>query len=165
MREIASLICVLIVISCKKKLEANQFITFSLDIIVTQDDSFQLFYSNDFINEFKEENSVKVKVKGSKKTQTISFKLQNSINPNRIRIDLGNNTAQKFLIIKNLKIIIDKNQIVIEKRFFNDLFKSNEFILNKTNENIFYLKTSNKIYDPYIISKSLVRYNNRLIRM
>ena len=153
----------LMIISCKQNLKNDQLLIFSIDFIALHDDEFQLFYSNDIINTYEEKNSIKIKIKGSEKLQTAEFCLPKNVNPNRIRLDLGNNILQNFLEINNIKIKLGQNKIVLKDKFLKEVFKTNDNIIVDTISNKFNLTVKNKVYDPYIISKNLNYLINKLI--
>lgn len=99
------------IISCKnsnteadnKEEEKNVF-SITLNAIVKKDDAFQVFYKENEQQEFTEENSLNVSLKGSENAQDIVFKLPEDVIPNYIRFDYGSNKDQSEIKINNLRL-------------------------------------------------------------
>ena len=119
-----------------------------IDITIKKDDLFQIFYKHAGENHFTEKNSIKKKIEGKSKKQKIEFHLSTDKPIKEIRIDIGENSKQELLEIKNINFkTISKSK----KLNIKDSFKPNEFIqFNK--DKFIETKTVNNRYDPYFIS-------------
>lgn len=75
----------------------------TLDMIVKQDDDFQVYYKNGDA-QFNEEQSVWVNVKGSGAPQQVVFRLPQGVVPDLIRIDLGMSNTQEDMTITGIHV-------------------------------------------------------------
>ena len=73
---------------------AESKISIVLDMVVPEDDVFQIFYTEDGTANCAEERSVKTVVKGSPASQKIKFDFSEDLAMNYLRIDVGENPKQ-----------------------------------------------------------------------
>ena len=135
----------------------NQNKTLEVSFYIKDDKSnnIQLFYSNNFLGNYSEENSVKKKTIISEKFQKVNFQLSTAKLPSRIRIDFGEDSINKSLEIKNLQFSFKGGSKIVPIKKLDDFFLFNENIIYNSNSNVLELKSINGKYDPYIVSKNL----------
>jgi hypothetical protein len=108
-----------------EKKNPNVF-TVTLNAIVPEDDSFQVYYKNDAESIFDEKNSIFVEFKGSNQPQDIVFNLPEDVLPNYLRLDFGTNKQQKEITVNNFKIeVFGKTFEARGKEFFNYFYTTN----------------------------------------
>jgi hypothetical protein len=66
-----------------------------LDVLVKKDDNFQVYYTQTATENFTEEKSIWVAVKGSEELQKVVFDLPAGVAPNLLRLDFGLNKDQQ----------------------------------------------------------------------
>ena len=106
------LIISMIFISCKNEKSRDTIVetikpkTFEviLNVNVKQDDSFQLFYTDDLTPSFIEDKSVRVSVNGNMEDQQIVFTLPVDDIPTNLRLDLGENKAQSEIKLNSFSM-------------------------------------------------------------
>ena len=76
--------------------ELNNSFKISVNAIVKKDDFFQLYYFENKSENFTEEKSIWVEVKGNDKNQNIVFSLPKDIVPLLVRLDFGRNENQRI---------------------------------------------------------------------
>jgi hypothetical protein len=76
----------------------------SLNLVISKDDSLQVFYTEDLDGIYEDQNSVWAVVKGSEQEQVATFDLPEDVIPSQLRIDLGQNRDQKEVAIKSFKM-------------------------------------------------------------
>ncbi len=99
-------------ISCKDdkkkdstaKEEKAQTFNVTLNMVVKQDDNFQIFYTDETTPQFDEIKSMWLPVKGSETAQDIVFHLPEDVLPTNIRLDLGNNSKQTAMKLNSFKM-------------------------------------------------------------
>jgi hypothetical protein len=99
------------IVSCKneakvEEVKEKKIETFdvTLNMIVKQDDNFQIFYTDYSTPSFDEKKSFWIPVKGSENAQDIVFRLPEDEIPTNIRLDLGNNPRQLPMKLNNFKM-------------------------------------------------------------
>lgn len=80
----------------------NDFFKVTLDVKVKKEDSFQLYYTENASENFSEEKSIWVNVKGSENEQKVSFNFSKDVIPSLIRLDFGVNKEQEDVIISGV---------------------------------------------------------------
>ena len=78
--------------------------TVSLEVVVKEDDDFQIYYTDKTSADFNEEQSLWVKVKGSETSQTVVFTLPEEALPTLFRLDFGLNKEQQDITLKSIEI-------------------------------------------------------------
>ena len=99
------------IISCKnetktEEVQEKKIETFdvTLNMIVKEDDNFQIFYTDYTTPGFDEKKSFWIPVKGSEAAQDIVFHLPQDEIPTNLRLDLGNNAKQLPMKLNNFKM-------------------------------------------------------------
>jgi len=155
------LILFLVFISCEKKAFNTTYdIRVSIEVLIQRDDVLQLFYNDSFFNDYNESYSQSKKIAGSPSFQKITFNLAN--HPKRIRIDLGNDSLQSSIRIKNITFFSKNKSITFESDKIARVFEFNEGIDFNPLTQEAKLKSVNGYYDPFLISKNLIRIINVL---
>lgn len=124
-----------------------------LEVLAEKDDGFQLFYSEDYMNDFSEKESTSTGFKGSDSYQKVVFHINKNVFPVKYRIDVGSNREQKILRIKSLKIKYSKNEIVIPEQLIKDYIIANDYIQQDEVDDLYRLNILESqgefTYDPY----------------
>ena len=76
----------------------------SLNVLVKQDDNFQIYYTEKTSSDFNEEESVWVEVKGSENPQDVVFNIPEDVLPTMFRLDFGVNDKQEDIKLNSINI-------------------------------------------------------------
>lgn len=123
--------------------------------LVLMEDNFSLYYTQDGSIDFTKIEPIWVPVKGSPVPQEILFALPANTIPDQLRLDLGNNAAQKDIFIK--KITMKYNEKTFEApgtlifSYFRPDFNKTEF--NATTGLIRGLVTDGRRQSPSLYPK------------
>ncbi|CAM3594540.1 hypothetical protein [Flavobacterium chungbukense] len=147
----------LLISSCGKK-EENQtkkkdLFTVTIEGIFAKNDKLQVFYLVEG-GEWKDENSVFRSVYASSEMQKIVINFPEKVFPENIRVDLGYNTTQQNVTIKNISI--QHNSKVINGDFdaYKKYFYTNEFVTWDPNYYGYKLSVINNQYDPFLMGSN-----------
>lgn len=165
-RFLVAIVILISIVSCKNEEKINSepeiavekknpnVFTVTLNAIVPEDDSFQVYYKNDLESPFEEEKSLFVEFKGGNQSQDIVFNLPEDELPNYLRLDLGTNKQQKEITINNFKIeVFGKTFQANGKDFFN-YFYNNELVkVDKEKSKVTPLTSKDGNYDPIFSSE------------
>ena len=156
---VASLLLSITFYSCKddkkteevKPVEQVQTFDVILNMIVKQDDNFQLFYTDESTPGFDEKKSFWLPVKGSENAQDIVFHLPEDAIPTNIRIDLGNNEKQVPMKLNNFKMkYYDKSYELKDTLITRNFVIGDQLIYDKTTSTLTPNKGNAPIYDPLL---------------
>lgn len=155
---IPALFLVTILFSCKedKKEEVKtekEKVTFdvSLNMIVKQDDNFQIFYTDEATPNFDEIKSMWLPVKGSENAQDIVFHLPEDVIPLNVRVDLGNNEKQLPMKLNNFKMkYLDKVYELKDTLILTNFVIGEQLKYDKATSTLTPNKGTAKIYDPLL---------------
>jgi|GEM_PF-631820 len=130
-------------------------ITFQTEVL--EDDTFQLYYKNEFDKGFSGVKSVKKDVSGNSFLQNVEFEIPlDSVRT--IRMDIGENSNQKSIHYDNIIISRYDEEFRIASRDLLKYFNLNGFIDIDTANQLLKTKTRNDLwspYDPFLTSKNL----------
>ncbi len=129
--------------------------TFSvtLNAIVTEDDSFQIFYKDVEGATFEEKNSFFIEFKGSDQPQDIVFNLPEDVLPNFLRLDFGTNKNQKDITVNSFKIDYLGKTFEVKGKDFFTYFYSNELVkVDAENAKVTPVTSKEGNYDPVFVS-------------
>lgn len=133
-------------------------ITVEVQCKVTLDDEFQLFYQQKGDPYFSEEKSVRVPVIGKNEFQTLNFEIPIQKEIQSIRLDIGQNIAQKPVEITRIDLTALSKRYTIEP---SHSFVTNECV--QTKSNIYSPIEVNGKYDPILVSTfDFVSFQQRL---
>jgi len=123
-----------VVVSCKKETQVDKLPTIpavssnvevTLDILVEEDDKFQLFYTEDGSIDFNGEKLVSASVTGQDKSQTVTFALPNDAKPNNLRLDLGERADQEEMKLNSFTLKFNDKKFKISGQAFLEYFRTN----------------------------------------
>jgi len=107
-------VTILLLFSCKQKdtgimlqdvkTQYDSVFKVSVDLIVTQSDTFSLYYTTDRSTDFAKKEPIWLTVPGKDTVQTVTFSLPQEVSPTQLRIDFGQNKAQKDIFLKKIKL-------------------------------------------------------------
>ncbi|MGC6431464.1 MAG: OstA-like protein [Jejuia sp.] len=127
-----------------------------LNVQVSAQDNFQIFYTFDDVKSFKEKHSIRKVVLNHENSVNLTFDFPENIIPENLRIDVGSNREQERLKINSIFINYKKHQIYIPGNTILDFFEPNRFLIYNEELGSFRLKTikikNTESYDPYFIS-------------
>ena len=127
-----------------------------IDAEVEEDDTFQVFYTEDGSLNFGDKN-VRTTIQGSDDEQQVIFTLPDSSKPNNLRIDIGENLAQKQIKINKITVKYYGKKTVINGSDLLKYFRYNEFVdINIANRTITYKQVPGKEYDPMLYPEPLL---------
>ena len=139
------LLLLTVLISCKndkseinqvQQVEVNKSFNVLMNMIVKEDDNFQIYYNEDGSDVFEGENYVSVDVKGKEEPQEIVFKLPEEALPASLRFDMGSNKNQKEVKIIDFKM-----------KYFEKSFEAKDTLF------VYYFGNNNQI--DYIRDKAI----------
>ena len=132
-----------------------------INLIIENEDLFQVFFSEDYSLSFLEENSILKEINPSIESQKLVFDLPEGIIPDRFRIDIGRNPSQGKIKIENMIFRLEDKELLISGDLLQKYLIPNIFI--NYNEGFYYLNSANNKYDPYFLcSPELIRLLFRL---
>jgi hypothetical protein len=162
------LLVIITVLSCKdeKNPDAEQSqdklpetFNVAFTLTVPEDDTFELYYTQDGTLNFGVDAPVKTLVKGSDAPQEVLFKLPENVLPSNIRLDFGNNKSQGAIKVGGIRLkyfdkkFEEKGDVVKKYFYFNDFqVKYDE----KAGTMVPVVPTGNAIYDPLMWSNELL---------
>ena len=128
-------------------------ITIDLETITLEKDIFYIYYLQEGVKKWSDENSVHQRIQGSEAFQNLQFELPIDKTINRIRVDIGANKNQKPIVLKSITISSETGSIAISNDLLNS-FDLNAYATLK--DNLFSPKIVNGRYDPFLISKPVI---------
>lgn len=174
--KIRCLVLLVLIFSCKQKTKNNttqtngelivevdqsvnneNILKLYLDVIVPEDNHFDIFYTSDSINEpFNTKKKIVTKVNGNENYQTVVWSFPKGVKPYSFRIDLGDNALRKEtnIEISAIKLKLNDKSIIINRQILDHFFTANDY-LKKTD--LGYLrKVDNDRYDPYLLASPVL---------
>lgn len=134
----------------------SQFIV-DLEVVVENDDVFELFYQDFDNNKYTWKTKIEKKVKGSDKQQIIRFKIPETIFPKSLRFDFGDNPKTNVVTFLSVKMSYEDFNLKLNSNEFGSFFVPNDYIsFDKANGEIRTHEISGK-YDPYFDSKPVFK--------
>lgn len=152
---IYSILICLLMSSCNSKSDLESNVKVTLKAKVSLNDKFQLFYSDSYIDNYTEQSSQVIDVKSSEEPQEITFEVPNRFVPNRIRIDFGNQVAQKEIQLEEIRITAGNKSKSFKANEILTMFEFNKYAEYDSSAKKLSLKTVEEMYDPFLISKNL----------
>ena len=127
------LLCIsMFFISCKNETSktkepeqelANDFFKVTLDVKVKKTDDFQIYYIENADENFSEEKSIWINVKGSENQQKVVFDLPKDIVPHLIRLDFGLSDTQEDITLYSIEMNYFGKKFLINKNMFETYFR------------------------------------------
>ena len=158
----------LIVISCKKetkneatqtpKIEENKSFNVTMNLVVTVDDNFQIYYIEDDSNIFTPDKYIDVSIKGKNTPQEINFKLPEDVVPTNLRFDLGTNKQQKEVKIIDFKLkYYDKSFVSKDTMFVYYFWNNDQIIYDRKKATATPKISTNGNYDPIFVATDMLK--------
>ena len=141
----------------KAKIVKDDILKVTLDFKVSQDDKFELYYSeNDIGVNFGPNDRLAQYVKAADDYQTITFNLPKGIFPSNFRIDLGDNPIKNEspVEIMSIKIQWNDNVIDIDRSLISSFFQPNAYL--QQSETGYERRVLNDKYDPFLMVKPVL---------
>ena len=115
-----------------------------------------IFYTEDTLESFSNEKTIRKKVRGSLTEQELIFTFPNLLIPSKIKLDISDKKEQKSIDISSIEISTDKTKIAMDKTNFHLYFNPNNYIdYNKISGSFEcrIIKENNiEKYNPYFLS-------------
>jgi hypothetical protein len=145
-------------VSTEPEIKENKSFIVSMNLVVTKDDNFQIYYNEDGSDVFTAGKYVDVAVKGNVNSQDIIFKLPEDILPTSLRFDLGGNKEQGEVKINDFKLNYSDKTFVAKDTLFVYYFVKNTQVDYDRKLAIAKPKvSSNEIYDPIFTGTNLLK--------
>lgn len=141
----------------KIEIVKDDILKVTMDFKVTQDDKFELYYSeNDIGVNFGPNDRLAQYVKANDDYQSITFNLPKDIFPSNFRIDLGDNPIKNEtpVEIMSIKIEWNGNVIDIDNSLISSFFQPNAYL--QQTETGYERKVINDKYDPFLLVKPVL---------
>ncbi len=135
----------------------------AFDAVVAKDDSFHLYYTEDKTNNFTEDKSVWVKVKGSDKEQEVLFMLPEDVLPTDVRVDFGYGDVVQDIVLKRLRMnYYDKSFVAQDAQIFNYFYANEQnTLIDKNTNTIKRLKADQKtapsLYPQILLQDEMIK--------
>lgn len=145
----------------KTKTELKETFDVNFNLVVTKDDTFKLYYTEDGTLNFGDDRAVLCVVKGSNVAQDLLFKLPADVLPTQVRLDFGDNVEQGDIIVNSMRYKYLKNT-------YEKVFGINEPIthyfyplesqikIDDTTKTVKILNPKGQTYDPLMWSNQLL---------
>lgn len=144
-----SVVCATVFMLINKKIQDNSESIFSVQLILEKTDELVVYYAQKQ-NPLSEINTIRKKVQGQNKLQTIDFTIPASTN--KLRFDLGRNKNQEVIKIANIELKGNDKQKTLAPDHIIKYFKPNHHIQKiEVVDNLLEIKTQTvkDIYDPH----------------
>ncbi len=169
---IFSALTIFSLIACKENHKNDEVeisepkLTATLELVIQQDDSIQLFYRDEAIPAYAEETSLWMPVKGSKSEQEITFTIPEEIVPTHLRFDLGKNKTQSPIRINNFRLNYHDKTYESGDSTMTFYFLANDHLKYDATTGTFNpLNVDGQSYDPFIYSTDLLsKQVSKLVR-
>lgn len=123
------------------------------EMIVEENDIFELFYTSDGSGNFSADKSVRVNVHGNPESQQIVFNLPQDAHITNIRLDVGQNPHQDEMTVNKLIIKQQDKKLEIKAAEFFSYFGNNEFVDTNAKKFTFETNEEGSMYDPLFYAK------------
>lgn len=133
----------------KKQIEASE-IVLEVNAIIPENDIFYVYYLQDGVTSWSDENSVYQRINGSGKSQKLRFILPINKPINSIRLDIGANKSQGPMKINSLVLSSKTGKFVIKENIY-DYFEANNYLKDK--DGLFIPNIVSGRYDPFLKAK------------
>lgn len=145
----------LFIASCDKKenIKKRDFFEITIEGVFAKNDKIQVFYLVEG-QEWKDENSILRPVYASEEMQKIVLNVPDNVFPENIRVDLGINTTQQYVTIKNISVKHNAKIINGDLEAYKKYFYGNEFVSWDPNYFGYKLSTVNDNYDPFLMGNN-----------
>lgn len=138
------------------KTKINPYLTVILKAEVSEDDVFEVFFSEEIINQYHPDDKIRTNVKGSSGVQDIVFELPEKIYPMKLRIDVGSKEFETPVKLNEVILTTGANVKSFSGEELNTFFKPNKYIeIDNTLSNTYNRKLVDGVYDPFFVSINL----------
>ena len=159
---IASLFLSVVLYSCKdiKKEEAtvtkkSETFDVTLNMVVKNDDNFQLYYTDESTLDFDDKKSFFVPVKGSESPQDIVFNFPEDVIPSNLRVDLGSNAKQVPMKFNSFKMsYYDKSFVLKDSLVLVNFVIGDQLQYDKKTGILTPNQGQAEVYDPLLYPQS-----------
>lgn len=168
---VVSILVMFVLVSCKKETaktettnaetELKETFDVNFNLVVSKDDTFKLYYTEDGTLNFGDDRAVLCVVKGSEKPQDLLFKLPADVLPTQVRLDFGDNIEQGDVVVNSMKFKYLKN--VYEKTFGAGEDITHYFYpleaqikIDDASKTVKLLKPQGQVHDPLMWSNQLL---------
>ncbi|MDW5288996.1 hypothetical protein [Formosa sp. PL04] len=155
------LVLALMAFSCKdkpvenkniKSIEMDSYLTVVINAKVLENDKFEVYFSEDILNQYHVEDKIEKHVIGDTEFQDISFQLPERIYPIKLRIDIGSSEVESPIEIRKITLSTTAKSKSFEGPELNTFFKTNKFIEHEESNNIYNRISIDGVYDPFMVT-------------
>jgi hypothetical protein len=146
---IGALCFYLVVNFLKSKHVAPTSILVEVKANVPKDDIFYIYYLQEGIKNWSDDNSSYLRIKGSNITQNLKFTLPIDKKINRIRVDIGANKKQLPIKIQEISFFSETGKITLTESI-DSVFKANVYAVQ--DKDVYFTKEVDGRYDPFLVS-------------
>jgi hypothetical protein len=138
----------------------------TLNMVVKQDDNFQLFFTDETMPNFDEKKSIWIPVKGSDKSQDIVFQFPEGEIPTNLRVDLGNNSKQQPMKLNSFKLnYFDKSYELKDSLITKNFVIGDQLIYDRKTSTLSPNQGKSPVYDPFLYPQSnLIEEISKLVK-
>lgn len=134
-----------------------------LNLIVPEDDIFEVYYFEPGEEGFSPRDFVFKKIKGNEMPQDIYFELPEGVFPERLRLDIGKREDQGQIKLNSIGLFYNEKEYVFSEDEIIKGFKPSKFIMFDTDNMTFTTKVVDGRYDPYFYSMRVTNIVNYLL--
>lgn len=116
---------------------------------VPKDDIFYIYYLQEGIKNWSDDNSSYLRVKGSNITQNLKFTIPIDKKINKIRVDIGANKKQLPIKIQEISFSSKTGKITLTEAI-DSVFKTNAYAVQ--DKHVYFTKEVDGRYDPFLVS-------------
>lgn len=146
----------ILIYSCSKSNDNGQeYLKVTMKVLIEKDDKFQLFYNDSYSGTYIEQESQTILIKGKNSIQDVNFLIPQALQTIRIRIDLGEDTLQTRMYLKEISFTKNDKVKYYRSEAISKMFKFNENVEFDPKSGAIEFSNSKKAYDPYLISKNI----------
>lgn len=102
-----------ILLSCTESSQTNNLFL-NIDMIVKQNDSINVYYTQNEEIDFIDKQSFWTNVEGNSKNQTVKIAFPDTVIPKQIRIDFGNNLNQPEIVLNKMDFYFKKEHFSLK---------------------------------------------------
>ncbi len=134
-----------------------------INLIVPEDDVFEVYYFEPGQNGFTPSEYVFTRVEGSSIPQDLFFILPEGIIPERLRLDFGKRKDQGEITLNTIGLFYNEKEYVFSKSEIIKEFKPSKYIEFATDNMTLTTKVVDGRYDPYLYSRKVNNIVNYLL--
>lgn len=142
-------------IPVEKTTKYNSVFKISLNIVVPNDDTLELYYQDYNNVNYTYRTKIETEVKKSPSAQDIHFSLPKEVFPTSLRFDFGRNNSEETITINSILMTYEDFSMSISPQEFHSFFVPNKFATYTKETGQVGRKVVDGKYDPYFNSRAV----------